>query len=348
MTYILIDGNNLAIRSAFANSELKNKDDVPTGVHFGVFQSLINLKQKFGPATYLVIWDGKSVRRQKESEEAVKKNIIKSAYKANRKKDEQPKPLLDFYAQAPYLKKGIDQAGIPQIRLENVEADDIAASYCAMLKKDNEVILVTSDSDYFQLLDANVSIYDGMKQKLINKDEWVKENNIQPAQYVDVGALSGDDSDNIHGIIGWGDKTAFKAIQEHGSWQAVMASFHKELDPLRQQYPDLKDNPTEFDRLVKITTKTLKPKYPEIRLDMPFTGVTLALEDGKIKGSIPKTTLMALMMEERVPLAYSLKKMDIIEQLPEIVMGKCNKDRLKEYFDYYDIKSLVDSIIIFE
>ena len=45
MKYLLIDGNNLAVRSAFANSELKNTDGVPTGVHYGVFQSLILLKK---------------------------------------------------------------------------------------------------------------------------------------------------------------------------------------------------------------------------------------------------------------------------------------------------------------
>ena len=47
MKYLLIDGNNLAIRAAFANEQLKNQDGIPTGVHYGVFQSLINLKNSY-------------------------------------------------------------------------------------------------------------------------------------------------------------------------------------------------------------------------------------------------------------------------------------------------------------
>jgi len=110
MKYLLIDGNNLAIRSAFANEELSNQDGIPTGVHYGVFNSLMLLKEKFPYHQFLVVWDGKSKRRMEESQEGVKQGLIKSAYKENRKTkegEETPKPLLDFYSQAPYLKRGI-------------------------------------------------------------------------------------------------------------------------------------------------------------------------------------------------------------------------------------------------
>ena len=116
MKYLLIDGNNLAIRSAFANEELSAQSGIPTGVHYGMFQSLIYLREKFPEHKMLVVWDGKSKRRMDESTEAVENGLIKSVYKANRKKDEPPQPLLDFYEQAPFLKRGIEQTGIPQIR----------------------------------------------------------------------------------------------------------------------------------------------------------------------------------------------------------------------------------------
>jgi len=347
MKYLLIDGNNLAIRSAFANSELKNRDGISTSIHYGVFQSLINLKQKYLNYQMLLVWDGKSKRRIKEALEGVEQGIIKSGYKANRVKDVQPQPLLDFREQAPYLKKGIEQAGIPQIRLYDFEADDVIASYCFKLKSgNNEIIAMTSDKDYYQLLDTNVDIWDGMKCKLTTKTEWESENKITPSQYVDCGALMGDVGDNIFGIPGWGDKGAFKAIRKHGSWENVMVDFHKNFDSIRQKFPDLNEDENEFKKLENIKTKSGKQKYPEIKIDMPFTGVTLAVENKQIK-TIPKTTLMALMMEKRVKLAYSLKKMDIIEDLPDIQDLIINKDRLIEYFDYYDIKSFSDYIEVF-
>jgi len=345
MKYILIDGNNLAIRSAFANSELTSTTGESTSVHYGVFQSIITLKNKYPEYQMLMVWDGKSARRMKESKNGVAIGLIRSAYKENRIKDEQPQPLLDFYQQAPYLKRGLEQAGIPQIRLSDFEADDVIASYCAKLKGENEIVVVTSDRDYYQILDDNVSIWDGMKQQLTTKAEWESKNKITPSQYVDCGALMGDTGDNIFGIPGWGEKGAFKAICQFKSWENVMADLHKKLDPFRAQYPDLKED--EFKRLSEVVTASGKPKYAEIKIDMPFTGVTLAVEDKTIK-SIPKASLMAVMMEERVKLAYSLKKMDIIEDLPEISAGVVNKETLQEYFDYYDIQSLVESMDIFK
>ena len=104
--YLLIDSNNLSCRHAFASPDLKNSLGEPTSVHYGFMSTLISLKQTYSDYEFLCVWDGKSERRMSESEDAVKKGLIKSAYKANRKKDEQPQPMLDFYRQAPFLKRG--------------------------------------------------------------------------------------------------------------------------------------------------------------------------------------------------------------------------------------------------
>ena len=70
------------------------------------------------------------------------------------------------------------------------------------------------------------------------------------------------------------------------------------------------------------------------------------LEDKKIK-KLTKSDLMILMFERRVELAYSLKKMDIIPDLPEIKQGVFNKERLIEYFNYYDIQTLKTGLDLF-
>lgn len=349
MKYLLIDGNNLAIRSAFANAELRNREGVPTGVHYGVFQSLVALKQQFLNHKTLIVWDGKSQRRIAEAQAGIDRKIISSGYKANRIKDEQPQPLQDFYKQAPFLQKGIGQTGIPQIRLPDYEADDVIASYCKKLRDNNEITVVTSDSDYYQLLHDNVSLWNGMNLQLTRKNTWEKQYGITPSQHIDCGALMGDNSDNIFGVPAWGEKTSLAAIQEFGSWQKVIENYQKLYNEYRKQFPDLKDNESEFKRLAEIKTgKADKPKYPEITIDMPYTGVALALEDKKIKG-IKKTEINVLMFEERVKLAYSLKKMDDdISDLPEIVEGSLQEDKLKEYFAYYDIVSLLEDLWVFK
>ena len=357
MRYLLIDGSNLACRCSFANSALRNSDNIPTGVHYGFMQSLIGLKQKFSDYQFLVVWDGKSKRRVLEANNGVKANIVPEGYKENRKRGEElPQELKDFYAQAPFLKRGIGQTGIPQIQLNDFEADDIVASYCNLLKNDNEIICMTSDSDYIQLLDKNVKIWDGMKQREITRESWETENGLKVEQYLDVAALMGDNSDNIFGVPSVGEKTAIKEIKEHGTWQNVIAAHEKEYADARTKYPDLHtlQDGTDWKKIFEDKLQTIKTdpekensrlKYPEITWGIPYTGVLLAFEQKKIK--MPKTTLMILIFQERINLAYSLKQMDYILELPEIVPEKVDRDKLLEYFDYYGIETLKSAVVLF-
>ena len=349
MKYLLIDGNNLSVRCAFANETLRSTTGIPTGVHFGVMQSLIKFKEDYPDYQILISWDGKSQRRVKEAQAAVEKNLIPSGYKENRPKGEDlPQAMKDFHAQSPYLKRAVECTGIPQIRLEAYETDDIINTYCNLLKKDNEVVCVTGDEDYFQLLDDHVVIFNAGKKKTTTKTDWEKENGIKVGQYLDVCALMGDTSDNIFGVYGIGPKTALDLIKEHGSCEKVMEAFHKELDPLRQSYPDIEGE--DFKTLAEMglddNNPKKKAKYPSITPKTPFTGVAWALENKKVK-KLAKTTLMTLMFEEVVKLGYSLSKMDIITDLPEIKQGEFNKAKLLEYLDYYDIQSLKGSVDIF-
>lgn len=347
MKYLLIDANNLACRCAYANESLMTSNGIPTAVHFGVFNSLITLKGIFPDYQFLIVWDGKSKRRIRESQEGVKRGIVSSGYKENRPRGEdQDKPIRDFYAQSPFLKRAIEQTGIPQIRLNDFEADDLIASYCSKLKGENEVVCVTSDGDYFQLLDKNVIIYDGKKQLAITKDSWEKEYKIAPFQHIDVGALCGDAGDNIEGVPSIGEKTALKIIQEFGSWEKALDAYKNKLAQHRANFPDLDE--ATFNILKNIKTESDNPKYPEITPDMPFTGVALAIEERKIKDKIPKSMIMAVLFEKRILLAYSLKKMDTnIEPLPVIVNGKVDKDKLLEYCDYYEMSTLKPLLDVF-
>jgi 5'-3' exonuclease len=362
MKYLLIDGNNLAIRAAFGNKELANREGVSSGVHYGTMQSLIGLKQKFPEYKMMVAWDGRSARRVKEAGDGAEKGLVKSGYKENRPRGEElPQEIKDFKDQSTVLKLAIDKLGINQIRIATMEADDVIASYCHTLKEaGHEIICVTTDKDYFQLLDEKISIWNGMKDEMMTKQIWVNKNKIEPHKHVDVGAFSGDTGDNIFGVPGWGEKTALKAIQKHNGWKEVLKYLHDKYDSVRESFPDVSGS--DFDKLSNICTpkeqekkdadKEWKGKYPDVRVWMPFTGVALALEEKKWKPKITsgvKNEVMALIFEERVNLAYSLKGMDDdIPDLPELFDGISCIDDVIDYFDYFDIESLKEQVHIFK
>lgn len=350
MKYLLIDSNNLACRNSFANDGMLTSRGEVSGVHYGIFQSLIGLKFTYPDYQFLMAWDGKSKRRMDESKNAVEKNIIPSVYKANRKKEEMPIPLKNFYENADIIKRGIGVTTIPQIRLPDFEADDVIYSYCHFLKNEgHEVICITSDKDYYALLDDNVSVYDGMKKMLTTKDSFVADFGIQPHQWTDVGALMGDEGDNIFGVPGVGDKTAAKEIKKYGSYQKTLEDYESKYGHLKEKYVELPDNEEGrkiFDELSKKYSNpdAAKPrlKYPQIYWGMPYSGVIKAFDDGLV--DIPKNVLLCLAFQNRIKLAYSLKKMDIIEDLPVIEPNKADVSKLKEFFEYFEFKSLMDNI----
>jgi len=341
MKYLLIDGNNLAIRNAFTHQGMQNTLGMPSGFHYGFFQSLISLKKDFHEHQMLIAWDSSSKRRKTESKVAVEAGLIKSAYKDNRKKDkdETPIALQEFFDHGYMLQQAIGQTGIPQILVEGFEADDVIASYVEILSADsnNEVVLVTSDKDYLQLIKENVWIWDGMKNEKIDLETFREEYNLSPQQMIDVGALMGDTGDNIFGVPGCGIKGAIKEIQKHGSWEETLAFYkNKYKDDIEKYGETSKEDFTE--NVLNVKTKSGKNKYPEVSWNMPHSGLLSALEQKLIKAS--KAEIMILVFEKRIELAYSLKKMDMDIPVPSIEAQPTNKNNFEEYLKFFDIKTL--------
>jgi DNA polymerase I len=341
--YLLIDGNNLGIRNAFANEQLSTSNGMFSGAIFGTLSSLLSLKKNFLDYEFLIAWDGKSARRREEARLGVEKGIIPSGYKENRPKGEDmPETLKKFYDQLTTLKIGIDTLGIAQIRLADFEADDVIASYVKKLKEGNEIVLVTSDEDYYQLLDYNVKIWDGMKNIEITKESWEKDSGISVEQVVDLGAICGDTGDNIFGLPGWGDKTTIKELKNFKTYKDIIKSFEEELSEFRQQYPECSEE--TIKELSKIKSnpdnENSRLKYPGVYSGSGWGGVLEAFENKKVK--IQKNKLIALLFQDRLDLAYSLKKMDFIEGLPSIPNIPFKEDKLNEFLDFFEIYSLED------
>jgi DNA polymerase-1 len=348
MKYLLIDGNNVAIRSAFANENMRSEKGDPTGAHFGFFNSLLNIKEKYPDYQYLVAWDSSSARRRQESQQGQSQNLIPETYKENRKRGEKRQPLLDWFDQGDYLKRALGTTGIPQIKVNEYEADDVIATYAKQFSREgHEVVMATSDKDFYQLLDDNIRIWDGLKDREFTKTDINSKYGLTPDQLVHVGALMGDKGDNIFGIPGWGETFAVRAIKEHGTWQEVIKNLEDKYSQHREDYPDVSEKAI-FDKYQKLATKKGTIKYPQIYFGQPYSGLMVAVENEYIR--MPKRDLMALMFKDRVALAYSLKKMDDnIDNLPEVCDSEKNKEKLLEYFEYYDIRSITDRVdILFE
>jgi len=104
-----------------------------------------------------------------------------------------------------------------QVAVKYLEADD-AIAYLARKVIKEKSIIVTTDKDYLQLINENISVFRPVKTKenpqgeLIDLEWMYKKENIHPYNYALLKAIVGDKSDNITGVKGVGEKTARKEI----------------------------------------------------------------------------------------------------------------------------------------
>lgn len=349
--YLFIDSNNLGCRASFANKDLGvdlldhdkdyNPDDAlkheswfPTGAMHGFFRMIASIRRAYPDRYICAVWDGKSRKRIVESKAAVEKGIIPQYYKANR--GSPPEQVVNFHRQKPEIMTALSMTNIPQIIKPDEEADDIIAS-CVTVLSGNDILIATSDKDYYQLLGEGVAILD--PSGTILDEAWFRNAyGVSPGQWVDVGALAGDDGDCIYGVCWWGITTAAKEVSKHGNCENVLSNCLSTYGHLKINFPDV--DGSEFDRLKSLETKDGKKKYPHIKKWMPFTGVALAAEDGRVK--VPRIAIMLMVYGERVPLAKSLKAMhrDIpVPKLP-VALGRNETEKFTAFCRKYSLNEV--------
>ena len=225
-TLALIDGNSIAYRAFYALPEdLATKSGQVTNAVFGFTRMLIRLLKDFHPDGIAVAWD---VSRKTFRTEAYPE------YKAQREKAPD-----HFRGQLPLMDEVLRALQINQLRMEGFEADDIIASLTRNAVEDGwEVLIVTGDRDAFQLVGGQVQVVytrRGISDIVLADDAYIQEKyGITPSQYVEYASLRGDNSDNLPGVPGVGEKTASRLIAEHGTVDGVYAAIGDMTPRLRE------------------------------------------------------------------------------------------------------------------
>ena len=257
--WLLVDGYNLAYRCFFAIPELTRADGFPTNALHGWVKSIWKLADQEKPEGTLVFFDLGG---------AQDRLAIHPEYKAQR--EEMPEALAK---QLPYVRSLTRALGCVGIELEGVESDDLlAAEAVALARAGHEVLIVSSDKDFAQIVDERIKILlppPTANPKLgwqVRDAAGVREKfGVPPAQIADYLALVGDTSDNIPGINGVGPKTAAKWLAEWGSLEGLIAHA-AELQPERFRAA-VASEADKLRRNLKLTT--LNVALPSLVLSKP-------------------------------------------------------------------------------
>jgi DNA polymerase-1 len=206
----LIDASSYVFRAFHALPHLSTSNGRPTNAVYGLATMLLKFLRETAPEYALAVFDAPGATFRDE---------LFADYKANR-----PPPPDELTSQFPLTRRMVRALGIAVREEGGVEADDVIGTLARLAAAAGmDVVIVAGDKDMVQLVDDRISLWDPMRDRWTRPDDVRARFGLEPAQVVDVMALSGDSADNVPGVSGIGDKTAIALIQKFGSLENVLA-----------------------------------------------------------------------------------------------------------------------------
>ena len=216
----LVDGYSLIYRAyfAFIRRPLTNSRGQNTSAVFGFFSSLFQLLKMREPAFLAVVMDSHTptFRHEKYPQ-----------YKANREKAPQ-----DLHDQVPIIEEILTALGIRCLRRDGFEADDLIATLAVQSRQEGrECYILSGDKDLLQLVGDGVYVIHPPKGAedfaVLDREGVFTARSVYPEQIIDYLALAGDQSDNVPGVTGVGDKTAVKLLSQYRDLERLYAELEQ-------------------------------------------------------------------------------------------------------------------------
>jgi len=249
-TLYLIDAMALAYRAhyIFISRPLINSKGQNTSAAYGFTNSLLKLIEDHSIEHIAVVFD-------EESDGESFREEIYEDYKANR--DPPPEELLE---NLPYIKEIVRAMDIPVLEVPEVEADDVVGTLARQAEADGaDVVIVSPDKDFKQLLTEKVSIYKparGDKDfEIITDEDFRDEYGLDPVQFIDMLALWGDTSDNVPGVPNIGEKTSMKYLKDYYDVEEVLDHADDIGGKRGQNLKEYAEEARMSKRLVRIRTE---------------------------------------------------------------------------------------------
>lgn len=260
---LVVDGSNLLFQMFYGMpARIVNSEGRAIQGTLGFVGAFLKMARASGATHAVAIFDGECENVRKE---------IDSEYKANRPDYEGvPEDELPF-SQLPDIYASLEFMGVRCFETTVCESDDIIAAYAKRYRGECEIVVCSQDSDFFQLIDGNVSVlrYRGDASVLCTPEYIRQKLGVEPSLYADYKSLVGDSADNIRGAENIGPKRAASLIAEFGGLEDIIANAEK----IKQ--PSVRDS-------VMRSAQRLRKNYSLIRLDggaeLPFELEELATE----------------------------------------------------------------------
>lgn len=214
---LIVDGNNLLFQMFYGMpSKIYNKKGETIHATIGFISALLRQIKMVKATKVMVVFDGDITEERIE---------LLEDYKANRitNWDELPADEVPFHEEEKII-RCLDYLQIKHITSKNMEADDLIASCALEYARDNEVIISSFDSDFFQLISHNISVmrYRGSQTYIYTEETFYEKFQFRPSKYVFYKSLVGDHADNIKGLKGIGKVRATQLVNKYENYENIL------------------------------------------------------------------------------------------------------------------------------
>lgn len=221
---LLVDGSNLLFQMFYGMpGRITGKDGRAIQGTLGFVGALLKIIRLVKPTHVAVFFDGECANAR---------TALDEDYKSNRPDYSQMVEAETPFAQLPDIYAALDCLKICHQETTNCEADDWIAGYAKAFGQ-MEVVIVSQDSDFFQLITEKVTVlrYRGEKTTIWGPIELRKKLGILPEQYAAYKSLTGDTADNIRGVEKIGPKTAAALLGQFGDLDTLLGSVEEIKKP---------------------------------------------------------------------------------------------------------------------
>ena len=209
----IIDSYGLIYRAyfAFISHPLTNSRNENVSAVFGFFRNFLNVLKNNKPGCIAAAFDSRVPTFRHE---------MYAEYKATREKAPE-----DLHAQVPVIEEILTAMGVPVLRCDTYEADDIIATVAHQCRETGrECRILSGDKDLMQLVTDSIKMLMPDKNggwAETGKDGVVEKWGVGPELMLDMLSLTGDTADNVPGVKGVGEKTAAKLLLQYGSLDGI-------------------------------------------------------------------------------------------------------------------------------
>ncbi len=253
-TVFVLDSYGLIYREyfAFISRPLTNSKGMNVSAIFGFFRNLLYILKNYKPEFMVAAMDSLTPTFRHE---------IYKEYKATR-----PKTPEDLHAQIPYIEKILEKLGIPVVRKNGYEADDIIATFATRAENEKQkTVILSADKDLQQLNNGFIHCMKPDKAKTWDELDDAKilaDWGVPASKLLDLLSLMGDTADNVPGVKGIGQKTAAKLLDEYGTLEGIYENLGNMKGAVKTKLENRKDNAFFSKKLITLCTAV--PDLPEI------------------------------------------------------------------------------------